>query len=261
MIPKKIHYIWIGNQPKSELILNCIASWQKYLPDYEIIEWNNDSLAIFNNAYVTEALANKKWAFVSDYIRLYALKTEGGIYLDSDVEVTKNLDGFLKHSFFTGYELYDDIYSPVTAVMGAEPQNHIITDLLAEYDDLHFVEKNSMNLVTNTTRISLYFTKKFGLTQPYDGMQTTLLTEHAVIYPAHFFCTPKFNHENFSIHHFNGSWCPSYDRKDKLTLFGWTFARLKKQRDTGDLPLSQNEKIVIKLPVSKKKLYVLICQK
>ena len=85
MIPKIIHYVWVGSAPKSDLILKCIESWKKYCPDYKIREWNNDDVSRIDNAYVKEAFNCKKWAFVSDYLRLYALKTQGGFYFDSDL--------------------------------------------------------------------------------------------------------------------------------------------------------------------------------
>ncbi|MDE9567382.1 glycosyltransferase, partial [Xenorhabdus bovienii] len=73
MIPKKIHYVWVGDKPKTKFVLVCIDTWKKFLPDYEIIEWNNENVKNIKNNYMEEAFINKKWAFVSDYIRLYAL--------------------------------------------------------------------------------------------------------------------------------------------------------------------------------------------
>ena len=91
-IPKIIHYCWFGNSPKTKLVKKCIASWQKYLPEYEIREWNNADILNCNNQYVQEAYKAKKWAFISDYFRLYALYNYGGIYFDTDNEVFKSFD-------------------------------------------------------------------------------------------------------------------------------------------------------------------------
>ena len=102
MIPKIIHYCWFGGNEKNPEILECIASWKKYLPDYEIKEWSEKDLEKVDNAYVKEAYQTKKWAFVSDYFRLYALYHEGGIYFDTDVEVKKSFNEFLNLSFFIG---------------------------------------------------------------------------------------------------------------------------------------------------------------
>ncbi|OWO82970.1 hypothetical protein B5C26_08200 [Photorhabdus luminescens] len=263
MIPKKIHYVWVGNQPKSELILRCIESWKRYLPDYEIIEWNNEKFEKIKNAYSEQAYQYRKWAFVSDYIRLYALYHEGGIYLDTDVEVTNNLDQFLHLDFFSGYENYHGNYSPITsAVMGAKVKNPIIADLLSYYKDANFETANGLDLETNTSRISRYFYEKFGLQEPYDGYQTTQLNDKSIIYPSYYFCIPEHELENFSIHLFNGSWLPSHYRKNKLNIFNkFIISRFYKLRDTGETELASNEKILFRLPVSKKKQYVLIMKK
>ena len=100
MIPKKIHYCWFGRGTMPELAKKCIASWKRYCPDYEIIEWNEDNFDITSNAYVHEAYENRKFAFVTDYVRLYVMYTQGGIYMDTDVEVVRSLDEFLIHEGF-----------------------------------------------------------------------------------------------------------------------------------------------------------------
>lgn len=95
MIPKVIHYCWFGGNEKSEIIKQCIASWKKYCPDYEIIEWNESNFDINCCQYVKEAYEAKKWAFVSDYARYKIIYEHGGIYLDTDVELLDNLDKYL----------------------------------------------------------------------------------------------------------------------------------------------------------------------
>jgi mannosyltransferase OCH1-like enzyme len=104
MIPKVIHYCWFGGKPLPELAKKCIASWKKKCPDYEIKEWNETNFDLSSNRYLQEAIKMKKWAFASDYIRLAVLYNEGGIYLDTDVEILKPLDKFLRHDFFTNFE-------------------------------------------------------------------------------------------------------------------------------------------------------------
>ena len=110
MIPKIIHYCWFGGKPLPELAQKCIASWKKYCPDYEIKEWNESNFNLNSCDYVREAYEAKKWAFITDYVRLYAMVTEGGIYMDTDVEVIKPLDPFLKHKAFSGFE--DEVSIP-----------------------------------------------------------------------------------------------------------------------------------------------------
>ena len=208
-IPKKIHYCWFGKNKKNSLINHCIDSWKKNLPDYEIIEWNEDNFDICMNQYVKEAYEAKKWAFVSDYVRLYALNREGGIYFDTDVEVFKSFDSFLIHSFFSGFETYFDTISPITAVMGAEKNNSLVQKLLNEYETISFVNKNgTYNTTTNTSRISEFLISEYGVNADSDEYQT--LKENIHLYPSSYFCTKS--EESYSIHHFNGSWMPLKDR-------------------------------------------------
>ncbi|CDH34203.1 glycosyltransferase family 32 protein [Xenorhabdus bovienii] len=262
MIPKKIHYVWVGDKPKPKFVSDCIETWKKSLPDYEIIEWNNDSLKNIKNNYMEEAFINKKWAFVSDYIRLYALYHEGGIYLDTDVEVTKNLDQFLHLDFFSGYEIYNGNCLPITsATIGAKRKCEIVKELLESYENVKFETKEGLDLEPNTLKITRYFSEKFGLTSPYDGSQTSNLTDNAIIYPSYYFCDPALGKENYCIHHFNGSWLPSHSRKDKLHISKLIVTRFIKIRSKGDLPVSSNENLLLNIRVSKTKNYALIFKK
>lgn len=104
MIPKIIHYVWLGGGEKSPLFYRCFESWKKYFPKAEIIEWNENKLKGINNTYFQEALHCKKYAFASDYVRLWVLYRYGGFYLDTDVELTSTVDRFLNMDFVTCYE-------------------------------------------------------------------------------------------------------------------------------------------------------------
>lgn len=104
MIPKKIHYCWFGGNPLPPLAVKCIESWKKYCPDYEIKEWNESNFDLNCNEYVREAYEAKKWAFITDVVRLYAMVTEGGIYMDTDVEVLRPLDDLLVYEAVSGFE-------------------------------------------------------------------------------------------------------------------------------------------------------------
>lgn len=262
MIPKKIHYVWVGDKPKPQFVLDCIETWKRLLPDYDIFEWGNESIKHIKNKYMLEAIHQRKWAFASDYIRLYALYHEGGIYLDTDVEVTNNLDDFLHLDFFSCYEKSEGYYPVTSAVMGAQKQDSMIGDLLKLYEDAKFETDQGLNLETNIIKITNYIQHQFGLLPPYDGTQTTQLNERTIIFPSHYFCTPELNKENFAIHHFNGSWLPSHTRKDKLTLFNkLIFSRFVKIRDKGEPELTSKEKLILSLPLSKTKSYALILKK
>ena len=136
MIPKTIHYVWFGRGEKSDRTKLCIESWKKYLPDYEIIEWNEDNFDINFNKWTKKSYEEKKYAFTSDVARLWVLYNYGGIYMDTDVEVYKPLDEFLNEEAFTGFE---DINYPVTATLGAEKGNPVIKKMLDYYNDLDFI--------------------------------------------------------------------------------------------------------------------------
>ena len=107
MIPKIIHYCWFGYGPKPKLAEKCIRSWKKYCPDYQIIEWNENNFDISAcPLYVRQAYEARKWAFVTDYVRLKVIYENGGIYMDTDVELKKNLDNLLPYNAYFGFENY-----------------------------------------------------------------------------------------------------------------------------------------------------------
>ena len=109
MIPKKIHYCWFGRKELPEKAKKCIASWKKYCPDFEIIEWNEDNIDVYQNQYTTYTYDNKRFAFLSDYLRLLIVYKEGGIYFDVDVEVVRPIDELLENQAFFGFETKDYI--------------------------------------------------------------------------------------------------------------------------------------------------------
>lgn len=136
MIPKIIHYCWYGNGKKDALSERCIASWKKYCPDYQIMEWNEDNCDIDSTVWTKEAYENRKWAFVSDYFRLQAMYEYGGIYMDTDVELFKNLDSFLVNDAFVGYA--DDTYIG-SGMFGCKKESEFCKQLLDYYQGRHFV--------------------------------------------------------------------------------------------------------------------------
>lgn len=140
-IPKVIHYVWVGGKPLSVLGEKCLASWRKYLPDYEIKRWDETNSPM-NHPYVEQMYKEKKWAFVSDYIRFYALSREGGIYLDTDTEVLKSFDDLLSHQAFFG-KTKDGMTA--AGVIGAVPHHPAVLAMLGEYDN---------DITKNTVRTS-----------------------------------------------------------------------------------------------------------
>ena len=146
MIPKTIHYCWFGGAVKSKIVQNCINSWKTCCPDYKIIEWNEDNLDIFEcPKYVIDAYNNKKWAFVSDYVRLKVVYENGGIYFDTDVELIKRIDDFLGYNAFFGFESKE--YVNTGMGFGAVKGSEIVKEMMEEYDALQFVlPDGSLNL-------------------------------------------------------------------------------------------------------------------
>ena len=136
MIPKVIHYCWFGRGKMPELALKCIESWKKYCPDYEIKEWNEDNFDLDMYPYAREAYDNRKFAFVTDVVRLYALYHEGGVYMDTDVEVLKPLDKFLVHHAFSGFE---DDWDVPTGIIASEKGGRWAKENLDYYKEKHFV--------------------------------------------------------------------------------------------------------------------------
>lgn len=264
MIPKIIHFVWVGDQPKSDLVLKCIESWKRILPDWNIMEWGNESLKSIDNQYVQEAFFYRKWAFVADYLRLHALSRYGGVYLDADTEVTQDLTPFLDNLYFSGFECVNSIAHPFAGVIGSIKDGDTVNALLSLYDDIPFVDSNGdFDITTSPVRYAHYYAEKYGFIRPlmgYDGTQTVKLADGILLYPYSYFCSKVEDKPNYAIHHFAGSWCHNYDRKDKFQLLGYKLIRMKRKKPQSEYinyPLKANEKVIFKLTLGKKH-YLLI---
>lgn len=150
MIPKVIHYVWVGGKPLTPLAKQCIASWRQFLPDYKLKLWNESNLPkhVLDHPYVAAMYGKQKWAFVSDYVRFWALDQEGGIYLDTDTEVLKSFDSLLDHEVFFGRT--KDGYV-AAGVIGAIANHRAIKDILKVYDhDTDFdIHRTSPRTITH----------------------------------------------------------------------------------------------------------------
>ena len=222
MIPKVIHYIWVGGNPLTPLAEKCIESWKKYCPDYEIKRWDETNFDINENQFCKEAYECKKWAFVADYIRLKVLYEEGGIYMDSDVEVVKPIDEFLKHKGFSGFEGSGNI---PTGIMAAEKGNKWIKLMLDYYTNRPFIKndgtyENMPNVVFMTDLTLKNY--KFLQNNEYQDLGDY------VFYPyEYFFQLPDVLHKRYlttdntyTIHHFATSWAPkSYKKRERNKVF------------------------------------------
>ena len=148
MIPKIIHYIWFGGNPLPPKVVYCMESWKKYLPDYEFRLWNEESFDVNSVQFTKEAYEHKKWAFVSDYVRLYALYNYGGWYLDTDVEILKPLSDLEGHKIVLGL----DDCGYLSVVMGSEPGNPFWEKMLNHYHEMSFLlPDGSLNQTVNNT--------------------------------------------------------------------------------------------------------------
>lgn len=194
MISRKIHYCWFGGKPKPESFYICLESWKKYLPDYEIIEWNESNFDFNVCEYVKLAVKQNQWAFVSDYARAQALYEQGGIYMDIDVEVKFPLDEFLVHRAFSGFETKG---SPFTALWGTEAGHPWPKKVLDFYN-----QKTNFDLTTNTVFVSDLLINEYKVDAQKDEYQE--LADGIVIYPSTHFCLdlPR----NYASHHFIGTW-------------------------------------------------------
>ncbi len=157
MIPKKIHYCWFGRGEMPQAAKDCMASWKKYMPDWEYKLWNEDNFDVHCNAYCSEAYKAGKYAFVSDVARLKALHDDGGLYLDTDVEVFRSFEPLLHHHAFAGFEGCKRVLV-ATCVMASEPGTEWVKEQLSYYNDRHFIlpdgsQDHTTNVLYMTTRM------------------------------------------------------------------------------------------------------------
>ena len=165
-IPKVIHYCWFGGNELSQKAVKCMESWKKYCPDWEIKEWNEQNYDVEKIPYIRDAYKEKKWAFVSDYVRLDVVWQYGGIYLDTDVELIKPLDFFLEEEVFFALEK-KNLCINTGLGFGAVPENRILRQLMELYEKLSFyMEDGSLNLIACPRYNTEFFVKK--------GYHTTL---------------------------------------------------------------------------------------
>lgn len=209
MISKIIHYCWFGGNPLPELAQKCIASWKKFLPDYEIKEWNESNYDVRKIPYIAQAYDAKKYAFVSDYARFDILYQYGGVYFDTDVEVIKDLRVIIEKGAFIGIEKGTRPLLNAGLGIASPALSEIYKEILDSYLLEQFIKENgSLNLKTVCERVSEIFAK-YGFVEK-DILQNVADT---AIYPSEYFC-PKDNRtgellisqNTYTIHHYDGSW-------------------------------------------------------
>ena len=215
MIPRIIHYCWFGGNPLPELAKKCIESWKKYLPDYEIREWNESNYNVTACDYAKEAYEEKKWAFVSDYARFDILYHHGGIYFDTDVELIAPIDDILQKGAFMGME---DDRCGVNSGLGlaAEPHQQIYREILNRYKGRHFKSQSGVIDQLDVVKFVTPIFQEYGY-QLEPKIQTV---DGITIYPKEYFCPLDYatgqlhiGKNTRSIHHYTASWKSEKDLK------------------------------------------------
>lgn len=222
MIPKIIHYCWFGENPLPPLAEKCIASWKKFLPDYEIKEWNESNFDVNAILYTKEAYEAKKYAFVSDYARFKILYEEGGLYFDTDVEIIAPLDDIIERGPFMGREQLPYGATADSAVasglgldvnpglgLGVNPGLGLYKELIDLYQPLHFIRKDGSQNLKTVVQYTSELLNKHGL----KNNQEIQFVSGIYIYPSDFF-SPKdlitgklsITKNSRTIHHYMGSW-------------------------------------------------------
>lgn len=205
---KTIHYCWFGRGEKPKLVQKCIASWKKFCPDYEIIEWNEDNFDVNQNKFISEAYSDRNFAFVSDYVRASVLYKFGGIYMDTDVEALASLDPFLGDRMFVGFE---EGNFAGTCVMGTEKEHPIMKAYLEHYENaVYFNADGTKYTDTNVVLLTRLLEEK-GLVK--NGEKQTVAD--VTVYPRTFFSPYDYingisyiNSDSVTIHHFAQLWLP-----------------------------------------------------
>lgn len=207
-IPKIIHYFWFGNKPKPQLILDCIESWRRFFPDWEIKEWNEHNYDINKCDYIREAYNLKKWAFVSDYARCDILYQYGGVYFDTDVEVLKEFPDYLwKTIAFCGVESTGTVNPGL--VFCCPPKFWLMGDMLDSYNKSHFTFDRDINkVITINKRVTeILIEKGYKIKDSYQCI------EGLAIYPCEYFCAfdqmirePNITNNTITYHHYASSW-------------------------------------------------------
>ena len=220
MISKIIHYCWFGPNDFPDLEKKCMETWKKLKPEYEFMFWNEDTFDINSVPYVREAYKKGKYAFVSDYVRMYALYNYGGIYLDTDVEVIDKLEEFLNNIAFIGFENRTMIG---TGIIGAEKKSKLFKEMLKYYQKHHFIDKKGN--IDTTTNVQIISRILSG--QGFIPQNSEQILEQIHIYPRDVFCPKKMDDGTFdvsdrtvTIHHFAGSWLTEREKKEEQVKFG-----------------------------------------
>lgn len=205
MIPKKLHYVWLGGNQIPEEYQNYIDGWAKMMPDWEIVRWDETVFDVNCSSYCKQAYEAKRWAFVSDYVRVKVLYDEGGVYLDTDEEMVRPLDQFTEHSAVFGMESGLKLQA---GMFGCEPRSAVIGKILEYYNSINYIENSKQNNAV----IGLHFENVLRKIYPNFRLceEIQMLGNGVVVYPSDYFCPdikkPLTNPNTHTIHHYAGTW-------------------------------------------------------
>ncbi len=227
MIPKIIHYTWFSNDPYPEKIQKCLESWKKMLPDYELRKWDMAAIEHIDSVFMHEALSCRKWAYAADFVRLYAVYHEGGIYLDTDVEVYKSFDPLLQHQLFIGQEhsFHDGEYHLTAHCFGAEKGHPFLKECLSYYEGRHFIQSKNEQLpeilkwnIVLAPFIQSEIAKGFGYKPTVNDFETQPCRDGMVVYPHSYFDCVFQEKDSYCRHLAMGGWRPNYKFVDTSTV-------------------------------------------
>lgn len=226
MIPKIIHYCWFGEADKPDLALKCIESWKKFCPDYVIIEWNENNYDISKNFYMQQAYNAKKWGFVPDFARLDIIYNNGGIYLDTDVEIIKPIDELLNLKGFAGMERIGVVNLGLG--FGAEAKHPVVKEMMDSYKNRVFCVGDGVYDLTPSPKIQTSVLQKHGLD---NNNSIQFLDYNFTVFPTEYFCPKSFKtgelnitNNTFSIHHFDASWVG--EKNKYMNLLRWKLSKI-----------------------------------
>ena len=232
MIPKIIHYVWLGKAPLPNDMQRCMDSWKKWMPEYQLMKWDDDAIKEIDSDFMHEALEENKWAFASDVVRLYAIYKYGGIYMDTDVMVYRSFDPLLHNKAFIGREnsMHQigktmEVYL-TTCCFGAEPGNPFIKRCLDYYEGRHFITSWNQSLPIEL-RLDLTLNSKLFCILAKDwGFNASVLADYVqhciddvlTIYPQRFFDATQETADMYTRHLALGTWREGKRKEEHYTL-------------------------------------------
>lgn len=214
MIPKIIHYCWLGEDEYPPLVKKCIQSWKEKLPGWELRLWDKSCIEEINEPWVKEAYQAKVYSHASDYIRLYAVYKYGGFYLDTDVEIIKNFTPLLNLEYVIGMENSDRNYIEA-ATFGAQAGNEFLYKCMESYHLRHFIKEDGSYdysfMIPNVMKHNIENISVLRNISDYKSASSAIQVFECKFFSPKNCDTSKFDQltkETFSIHHFRGSWFP-----------------------------------------------------